>query len=123
MPRQLEFSISTLRVASARASLRFYSRMGFKKIFEHGGNNGFPLFVEIRRDAVSFFLSEHNGDGPFGVRVYVRVADAPALAKEFLKLEVPAGKVEWMEWEQYAFDVTDLDGNTLTFASDGEAPQ
>ena len=115
----LKSTISTLRVKDARASEAFYrDKLGFNTTWEHDPGDGYPVFVEIKRDAVAFHLSEHEGDGPNGVSIYVNVADAVALHDELAAREVPiASAPEAMPWGETVFTIEDPDGNKLRFGS------
>ena len=82
-------TISMLRVKDARASEAFYrDKLGFKNSWEHDPGDGFPVFIEVSRDAVSFHLSEHEGDGPERIQVYVNVKDAQALYADLISKDV-----------------------------------
>lgn len=115
----LHRTISMLRVSDARASEQlFCGKLGFRKSWEHDPGDGYPVFVEVTRDNVSFHLSEHEGDGPMGVQVYVGVADAKALYDEFTANGAQmAGEPSEAAWGEWVFELQDLDGNTLRFGS------
>ncbi len=115
----LESTISTLRVADARASEKLYcGRLGFEKAWEDDPGDGHPVFVEVTRDKVCFHLSEHDGDGPAGIRIYVNVADAQALYDEFRSRDVQINNPpQEMPWGHMVFEFKDPDGNTLNFGS------
>jgi len=72
----------------------------------------------VTRDQVSFHLSEHEGDGPPGIQVYVGVADAQALYDEFRAkgVTIPEPPAE-APWGELVFVLQDLDGNSLRFGS------
>jgi catechol 2,3-dioxygenase-like lactoylglutathione lyase family enzyme len=112
-------TISMLRVADARKSGEFYcSLLGFSKSWEFCDEEGCPIFLEVTRDNVSFHLSEHEGDGPMGLQVYVNVADAPALHEEVTSRDVSLHEpLHDAEWGHTVFSIMDPDGNTLRFGS------
>ena len=112
-------TISMLRVADARASEAFFrGKLGFETSWEYDPGDGYPVFVEVTRDWVSFHLSEHDGDGPPGIQVYVGVRDAKALYDEFLAKGVEiAEPPSEAPWGEVVFVIQDLDGNTLRFGS------
>lgn len=120
----LQGTISLLRVADARKSEAFFrDKLGFQTTWDHAPGDGLPVFVEIARDRVAFHLSEHSGDGPERIQLYVNVDDAQVLHDEFV------GKgVEVIEplhdapWGHRVFVIEDLDGNTLRFGSPIIAP-
>lgn len=112
-------TISTLRVSDARAAEAFYrDKLGFGTTWEYDPGGGSPVFVEVTRDAVAFHLSEHEGDGPQGVSIYVNVADAGVLYRELADKGVTiASAPEEMPWGHLVFTIEDPDGNTLRLGS------
>lgn len=112
-------TISTLRVADARASEAFYrDKLGFRTTWDHDPGDGHPVFVEVARDGVAFHLSEHEGDGPEKVSIYVNVADAAALFRDFQKRGVKiSSPLEDMPWGHKVFTLEDPDGNILRLGS------
>ena len=115
----LEGTISMLRVKDARASERlFCDTFGFRKTWEYDPGDGYPVFVEVTRDKVSFHLSEHEGDGPTGIQVYVNVTDAQALFDELRAQNATINEPPHeAPWGHLVFELQDLDGNTLRFGS------
>ena len=115
----LESTISTFRVKDASASEAFYrDLLGFTKTWEDNPGDGSPVFIEVKRDAVAIHLSEHAGDGPECVSIYVNVTDAAALHREFESKQAPiASPPESMPWGETVFVVEDPDGNILRFGS------
>src|SRR5262245_36342010 len=80
---QLRRCVPTLRVRDASAACQYFcDQLGFAKDWEHRFGPGLPLFVSVSRDGVSLHLSEHTGDGPLEVRIYVYVEDPRALFTE-----------------------------------------
>lgn len=110
--------VPDLRVKDARASLDYYHRcLGFQKEWEHRFEPGAPLCISVTRGNLRFFLSEHEGDGPFGVRIYCHVHDADRLHSEFaIKGAHGLTLVNDKPWGR-DFSVTDLDGNQIRFGS------
>ena len=116
---QLRGVIPTFRVRDASAAEAFYcDKLGFKTSWEYDPGDGYPVFVEVVRDNVALHLSEHEGDGPEGISIYVNVADARALYGDVLAAgaEVPEPPQE-AEWGEIVFSLIDPDGNTLRFGS------
>ena len=112
--------IPTFRVSDARAAERFYCEiLGFRTSWEHDPGDGYPVFIEVARDSVAIHLSEHDGDGPEGVSIYVNVADARALHAEVTGKGASASAPEAMPWGDVVFEVTDPDGNVMRFGSEG----
>ena len=114
---QLEKCAPTLRVRDAAAACRYFcDQLGFAKDWEHRFEPGLPLFVSVSRDGVSLHLSEHTGDGPLEVRVYVYVRDPKALFEE---LKSRGARIilepELQSYDTLEFIVEDLDGNRIRF--------
>jgi len=112
-------TISMLRVKDARASEAFYrEKLGFSNSWEHDPGDGFPVFIEVSRDSVSFHLSEHEGDGPEKIQVYVNVKDAKVLYEDLISKDVKIDNPpEEMPWGETVFELQDPDGNTLRIGS------
>lgn len=112
-----EICIPYLRIKDARASLAYYERcLGFRKVSEHQFAPELPLCIGIAREKLRFFLSEHRGDGAFGICVYCYVNDD---IDEMFKScrtngAIIAHEPEDMPWAR-DFAVKDPDGNVLRF--------
>lgn len=114
---QLERCVPTLRVQNAEAACRYFcEQLGFQKDWEHRFEAGLPLYVSVSRDGVGLHLSEHSGDGPPRVRVYIYVRDPEALFEE---LKARGARVtrepERQPYGTLEFSVEDLDGNGIHF--------
>ncbi|MGH0035687.1 MAG: bleomycin resistance protein [Myxococcota bacterium] len=121
MTSRLEKCVPTLRVRDASAACRYFcERLGFEKDWEHRFEPELPLFVSVSRDGVSLHLSEHTGDGPREVRVYVYVQDPRAL---FDELQSRGARIvaepELQSYGTLEFIVEDLDGNRMRFGKAG----
>lgn len=116
-PSQLEKCVPTLRVRDASAACRYFcDQLGFTKDWEHRFEPGLPLFVSVSRDGVALHLSEHTGDGPLNVRVYVYVQDPKALFEELTSRGARViAEPELQSYGTLEFIVEDLDGNRLRF--------
>jgi uncharacterized glyoxalase superfamily protein PhnB len=117
MASQLERCVPTLRVRDASAAARYFcEQLGFAKDWEHRFEPGLPLFVSVSRDRVALPLSEHTGDGPLEVRVYIYVQDPRAL---FNELKSRGARIvmepELQSYGTLEFIVEDLDGNRIRF--------
>ena len=108
-----------LRVKNARQSEAFFrDQLGFTTSWEFDPGDGYPVFLEVARDKVAFHLSEHEGDGPSGIQIYVNVKDAHALHDEFVSQGARiAEPLHETEWGHLVFSLEDLDNNTLRFGS------
>lgn len=70
-----EAVVPALRVRSAAETARWYSRLGFKKEWEHQFESGFPVFMSIARGTMRLYLSEHAGDARPDTLIHVYVRD------------------------------------------------
>lgn len=102
----VEEAVPVLRVGDARRAADWYARLGFAVTWEHRLAPGLPLFLELRRGAVTLFLSEHAGDAPPGGLIYLRVRDVDAAAAEF------GAAVAAMPWARET-ELRDPDGNRV----------
>ncbi|WP_030606753.1 glyoxalase superfamily protein [Streptomyces sclerotialus] len=98
--------IPILHVADAAAAVAWYARLGFTQQWEHRFAPGLPAFVEVARNEVRLFLSEHAGDARPGTLVYLRVRDVDTLADTF---GVEPTDAPWAR----EIELRDPDGNRL----------
>ena len=110
--------IPTLRVKDASRSETFFRALGFQLVWDDQENPDSPRFLEMRRNRTSVFLSEHAGDGPFGISLYFVVQNAEELYAELQGKDITLAEQPYLtEWEHMVFEITDPDGNTLNFGS------
>ncbi|MEO8658769.1 MAG: glyoxalase superfamily protein [Bryobacteraceae bacterium] len=112
-----ENSTPILRVEDMQASLHFYvDLLGFKKA-RWGDDN----FTSVNRGNAGIYLSR-QGQGRGGAWVWVGVADATELHKEFaargVTFHLPPTNFPWA----LEFQVEDPDGNVLRFGSESLSP-
>ena len=82
--------IPALRITNYEQSKRFYTEgLGFHIDWEHRFEPGFPVFVQISRDGMTLYLSEHRGDCQPGGLVHLFAPDVDAWYQELLH-SVPA---------------------------------
>ncbi len=107
----------TLRIASYAKSKTFYVEgLGFAIDWEHRFEPHFPVFMQVSRDGMAFFLSEHKGDCAFGGLVHLYVPDVDAWFAEFQRKgtavqEPPNEGLQGLR----SMTVVDPDGNKLQF--------
>lgn len=66
----------TLRILSYDQAVAFYVRgLGFAIDWEWRHEPGFPVFMQVSRDGMAFYLSEHAGDCQPGGCVHLYVPD------------------------------------------------
>jgi len=74
----------TLRITNYATSNKFYTAgLGFQIDWEHRFEPGFPVFMQVSRDGLAFFLTEHTGDCPVGGLIHLYVPDVDAWFGEF----------------------------------------
>ena len=105
----------TLRITNYARSKEFYvDRLGFRIDWEHRFKPTFPVFMQVSRDGLAFFLTEHAGDCPVGGLLHLYVPSVDDWYVEFLHKGV-AVKEPPNESLQGLRDMTiiDPDGNKL----------
>ena len=105
----MEQIVPIFRAADARATARWYERLGFEKTGEHRFAPGLPLYVFLRRNDVQIHLSEHEGDATPDSLVYFWVDDVDAVAAAFDLIP------EARPWGR-EIEIRDPDGNRLRIA-------
>jgi catechol 2,3-dioxygenase-like lactoylglutathione lyase family enzyme len=110
-----------LRMTSWKRSRQFYVEgLGFHVDWEHQFEPGFPVFTQLTRDGLSFFLTEHAGDCQVGGAAYFVVDDVDALYREISGRGIrPAEPPEDTPWQTREMNIIDPDGNSLRFANRG----
>lgn len=103
--------VPVLRVANAPRAVAWYERLGFRKVWEHQFEPGFPLFVAVRRGRIQLYLSEHTGDAPPNSLVHLYLEDIDAVSREF-GIAVDEEGLAGRECE-----LEDPDGNRLRVAT------
>jgi catechol 2,3-dioxygenase-like lactoylglutathione lyase family enzyme len=82
--------VPTLRITGYARSRQFYiDGLGFQIDWEHRFEPHFPVFMQISRDELVLFLTEHAGDCPVGGLVHLYVPDVDAWYAEFRTRGVP----------------------------------
>jgi catechol 2,3-dioxygenase-like lactoylglutathione lyase family enzyme len=105
----------TLRMTDYARSKAFYvERLGFHVDWEHRFKPDFPVFMQVSRDGMAFFLTEHKGDCPVGGLVHLYVPDVDAW---FADLENRGAPVKDAPAEHLqglrSMTIVDPDGNKL----------
>ena len=88
-------------MTSWERSKRFYvDGLGFHVDWEHQFEPGFPVFTQLTRNGLSFFLTEHTGDCQVGGAAYFVVDDVDALYREISGRGIrPAEPPEDTPWQ------------------------
>jgi len=105
----------TLRITDYEASRTFYSDgLGFQIDWEHRFEPGLPVFMQVSRDGLAFFLTEHTGDCPVGGLIHLYVPDVDAWYREFRQKGVPVREPPNESLQRLrSMTVVDPDGNKL----------
>jgi catechol 2,3-dioxygenase-like lactoylglutathione lyase family enzyme len=109
----------TLRITDyARAHAFYVDGLKFHVDWEWRHEPGLPVFLQISRDGLSFYLSEHEGDCQTGGLVHLYVADVDAWFEEVraagLPIEMPPTT---HPWGVRSMTVTDPDDNRICIAT------
>jgi uncharacterized glyoxalase superfamily protein PhnB len=111
--------VPTLRIADYEAAVRFYVEgLGFKIDFEWRHEPGFPVFMQVSRDDMRLYLSEHAGDCVAPGLVYLYVPDVDTWQAELLTRGVIAEEPpQDQPWGNRELSLTDPTGNRLRICS------
>ena len=111
--------VPALRITDYAASRGYYTDgLGFRIDWEHRFEPHFPVFMQVTRDGMSIYLTEHAGDCRVGGLVHLFVADVDAWYAEFRGKgvtveEAPNEGIEGLRM----MTVRDPDGNQLRIAT------
>jgi catechol 2,3-dioxygenase-like lactoylglutathione lyase family enzyme len=120
--------IPALRITNYEQSKRFYvEALGFQVDWEARFEPGFPVFMQISRDGIKLFLTEHRGDCQPGGLVHFYYDDLdPMYEQIWATRRVPhlwmaLSDLDGPPEEKFAglrmFYVRDLDGNKVAFCT------
>lgn len=99
----------------AEAKAFYVGRLGFSVDWEWRHEPGFPIFMNVSRDGLAFFLSEHSGDAEVGGRVYLAVEDVDAWYAEIQERGLEADSPpQDQPWGQREVTYCDPFGNRVT---------
>tara|TARA_R110002167_G_scaffold84128_1_gene228695 strand:+ start:4346 stop:4732 length:387 start_codon:yes stop_codon:yes gene_type:complete len=98
--------VPIFRATDARATAKWYERLGFELEGEHQFAPNLPIYAFLRRGDILLHLSEHKGDATPNSLVYFYVNDVDAIAEEF---GVAVTEQPWCR----EVSLTDPDGNRL----------
>lgn len=108
--------VPALRITDHKRSKEFYvDGLGFKVDWEHQFEPNFPVFMQMSKEGISLFLTEHSGDCEVGGLVYIYVADIDIWHAN-IKLPGINGPKK-MDWGTHEFRMKDPDGNTICIST------
>ena len=110
--------MATLRITDYARSKAFYEALGFRIDWEHRFKPHLPVFMQVSRDDLAFFLTEHTGDCPVGGLLHIYVPDVDAWYAEFKEKGVPVREPPNQTLQGLRdMTVADPDGNKLRFCT------
>lgn len=107
--------VPALRITDYTRSKTFYTEgLGFAIDWEHRFESHFPVFMEISRDGMSFYLTEHSGDCQVGGLIHLMVPDVDAWYEELRQKGTPVKEPPNESLEGLRdMTVVDPDGNQI----------
>ena len=111
-------AIPIFRIFSLEKAREFYvDFLGFKVDWEHRFEPEAPAFIQVSRDGLTFYLSEHHGDGTPGSIAYVSVTGVGELHRELTdkKYRYNRPGLQEQEWGMTELTVIDPFNNRITF--------
>jgi catechol 2,3-dioxygenase-like lactoylglutathione lyase family enzyme len=111
----LQQVVPALRITDYGRSKAFYADgLGFQVVWEHRFEPHFPVFMEITRDGLTIYLTQHSGDCKVGGLVHFYVPDVDAWYAELQSKGVPIKEPPNESIEGLRdMTVVDPDGNQL----------
>jgi uncharacterized glyoxalase superfamily protein PhnB len=110
--------VPTLRITDlARAKAFYVDGLDFTVDWEHRFEPHFPVFLQISRDGLTLYLSQHSGDCQVGGLVHLYVADVDAWYADMVDKGASVPSPEDQPWGNRDFRVTDPDGNQLAICT------
>ncbi|UBF28890.1 VOC family protein [Kovacikia minuta CCNUW1] len=109
----------TLRITDYETSRSFYvDKLGFWIDWEHRFEPHFPVFMQITREGLSLYLSQHQGDCQVGGLVYLYVPNVDSWYHEMthkgVQIDAPPTDQPWGDRD---IRVVDSDGNQLNICT------
>ncbi len=117
MPEVLA-TIPILRMFDVAKAREFYlDFLGFKVDWEHRFEPDAPVFMQVSRGGLAFFLSEHHGDGTPGSVAFVSVSGIRELHRELNDKKYRHNRpgLQEQEWGMTELTVIDPFNNRITF--------
>ena len=111
--------VPALRITDYERATTFYlEQLGFTIDWEHRFGPNFPVFVQISRDGMEIYLTEHRGDCEPGGLVHLYVADVDAWFNELCAKGAPVTNPPNEDLPGLRMmSVSDPDGNELRIAT------
>jgi catechol 2,3-dioxygenase-like lactoylglutathione lyase family enzyme len=125
MPIEFHRAIPIFRIYSLEKAREFYvGFLGFKVDWEHRFEPDAPVFMQVSRDGLLIYLSEHHGDGTPGSIAYVTMTGVRELHRELddKKYRHNHPGLQEQEWGRTELTVVDPFNNRITFGEPTEKP-
>lgn len=123
MPIEFHRAIPIFRIYSLEKAREFYvGFLGFKVDWEHTFEPDAPVFMQVSRDGLLIYLSEHHGDGTPGSIAYVTMTGVRELHRELndKKYRHNHPGLQEQEWGRTELTVVDPFNNRITFGEPTE---
>jgi catechol 2,3-dioxygenase-like lactoylglutathione lyase family enzyme len=123
MPIQFHRAIPIFRIYSLEKAREFYvGFLGFKVDWEHRFEPDAPVFMQVSRDGLLIYLSEHHGDGTPGSVAYVTMTGVRELHRELNDKNYRHNHpgLQEQEWGRTELTVVDPFNNRITFGEPTE---
>ncbi len=115
----MEFNvIPVIRIFDEQKAREFYLQfLGMSVDWEHRFEDGFPIYMQVSRDALVLHLSEHSGDCTPGSKVFINTPDLDAFYGDVMAKGYAYSRPEIFEaaWGDRMFEVTDPFSNKIVF--------
>jgi catechol 2,3-dioxygenase-like lactoylglutathione lyase family enzyme len=107
-----------LRITDYDRSKAFYvDGLGFSIDWEHRYEPHFPVFMQVSREGLSLYLSQHSGDCQVGGLAYLYVPDVDAWHRAIVARGLTVDPPENQPWGSRDMCLTDPDGNQLRIST------
>ncbi len=108
--------VPAFRITSYEKSKKYYvDILGFTIEWEHRFEPNFPVFMSLKRDNMSIYLTEHSGDCQVGGLIHFVIPDVDSWYREFRDRGARISDPPNNDLGFINMTVTDPDGNQLRF--------
>ena len=118
MTINFQTTIPIFRIFSIEKAREFYCDwLGFTVDWEHRFDDKAPLFMQVSRGGLKFFLSEHHGSGTPGTHIHVDMTGVAEFHSELMAKGYGYMRpgLEETEWGATQFNVLDPFSNRIIF--------
>lgn len=111
-------TIPIIRIFDENRAKDFYlGFLGMSLDWEHRFEEDFPIYMQVSKENLVFYLSEHSGNCNPGSKVFVNVSDLDTLFQEIVSRPYKYNRpsIEKASWGDSCFTVTDQFSNKVLF--------